>query len=1233
MNYLPFCISNNTALDVITVSQDQSSFNQAVTVLPLTSRMYTLPRIDAPQKLHFYAKAVGALSDKTDFNVRLSTELVKPGVLGEFAMSGPERTIRVSLEMQKSMKMIVIEEVKKKKFSLLSKPDLHTRLQYFSQSRKELMGRFGEVTDHIEEKAKAVEDFVKEQERNGSGLPPSARSTFLQIHHCYDADLCCGHMMRCRVFFQGNNEEYKTGAIRGHVSYFNSWQVFNEVDDLTLRLEARSDLQKLVTGHAVLHLSDYTEKDTLYDMVVPFYSDEQQLVGYVNVCFVNAADKTIASLVFQKLQWTREREALEGVLQRLHTEAYLEKTLSKKTGDASLQVARATHSGVFKQKESSPSVAFSSSLSIDQLSALDEDESTDDLEKNMSYCVTLQHLMKIPLPAQELHGVYATAAIGATTLRIPASTNVLADPEPYAKEEVTLECASSVIGCEFAKEGNTLLVSRVVKGGEADRQGVRVGHIVSAINGGDVPPTVEELLLLLESEDEVAIEFVAPQLGALNAVFFDEQFIFPAGCTVNASTMQLRVWQEAARSEDALLCSVELPINRENDLVSDIRLSRAYAACVQTSWESFDVESEIVEMALSLNLRGFAVSVVNAAPRELVYVSVNDVVLEVEQFETGKKTAELRVNSFQVDNQILGCHFPVLFGSPQGPEKKDWFHCSTILLPHPSVLYIEYFSLLVQEMKVNCDSNILTQLLSFVNDLPLDLVLLSEKSPLDQLNAHAEFITPLLIPDDTLNSTSLFAEQLELQPLLLTLTNKMDPAHPLTSSILPPLPFLIPLQAVIDSAGTLLGNVDHSQIKLNSFVTESLFMTQQDLASRLKLHYVKQFLGQLYKIIGSFNFLGNPVGLAENLTSGVKAFFYEPMQGLVKSPREFVGGLGRGTKSLLMNTAYGVLNTVGKITGTVADGLSALSMSEEYKNDRAAGKGGLLYGVKEGVTGVVKDTVKGAKKGFFGAIGGVTKGVVGLVVKPVVGVVDEATKRIDTVKNATQIEKALARKRAPRYIYKDRCLTPFNAYLSNGQLLLTESKVNAGIPTDEEYVAHVRLNDSLVLVVGSSRLLWIDRASKQVSQVLKYKHVVSVEAVQRSVRFVMDDHSTPALVLNETVAAVLPRLEASVVARNSVSVTNLVVRLLQGVGEKVSVEDAMLAALEMKEEKSEVAETTDVKALRVARAEVVRFHEGVESTKVVLLGASSKNYTEYEIDVESESGVKWTVYRRYTHFK
>ena len=189
---------------------------------------------------------------------------------------------------------------------------------------------------------------------------------------------------------------------------------------------------------------------------------------------------------------------------------------------------------------------------------------------------------------------------------------------------------------------------------------------------------------------------------------------------------------------------------------------------------------------------------------------------------------------------------------------------------------------------------------------------------------------PLLLPDTAINSTSLFAEDLELQPMLITLTNKMDAAYPLTSSILPAIPFLIPIQALIDTAGTFIGNIDNAQIKLNSYTADTLFMTQQDLISRLKLHYTKQFVSQLYKIIGSFNFLGNPVGLAENLTSGVKAFFYEPMQGIVKSPQDFVAGIGRGTKTLLMNTAYGVWNTVSKITSTIADGLASLTMSEEY---------------------------------------------------------------------------------------------------------------------------------------------------------------------------------------------------------------------------------------------------------------------------------------------------------------
>jgi len=48
--------------------------------------------------------------------------------------------------------------------------------------------------------------------------------------------------------------------------------------------------------------------------------------------------------------------------------------------------------------------------------------------------------------------------------------------------------------------------------------------------------------------------------------------------------------------------------------------------------------------------------------------------------------------------------------------------------------------------------------------------------------------------------------------------------------------------------------------------------------SSVRKHYKAQLVQQLYKLVGSFEFLGNPVGLVNNLGTGVKDFFYEPAQ-------------------------------------------------------------------------------------------------------------------------------------------------------------------------------------------------------------------------------------------------------------------------------------------------------------------------------------------------------------------
>ena len=54
--------------------------------------------------------------------------------------------------------------------------------------------------------------------------------------------------------------------------------------------------------------------------------------------------------------------------------------------------------------------------------------------------------------------------------------------------------------------------------------------------------------------------------------------------------------------------------------------------------------------------------------------------------------------------------------------------------------------------------------------------------------------------------------------------------------------------------------------------------------------------------MGSFDFLGDPVGLLENLSTGVKDFFYEPLEGLKPDGKGFLYGLGKGGTSLVSNT-------------------------------------------------------------------------------------------------------------------------------------------------------------------------------------------------------------------------------------------------------------------------------------------------------------------------------------------
>jgi vacuolar protein sorting-associated protein 13A/C len=91
-----------------------------------------------------------------------------------------------------------------------------------------------------------------------------------------------------------------------------------------------------------------------------------------------------------------------------------------------------------------------------------------------------------------------------------------------------------------------------------------------------------------------------------------------------------------------------------------------------------------------------------------------------------------------------------------------------------------------------------------------------------------------------------------------------------------------------------LGNVNSAPVNLRALLIENVRLDIASLQERVMLHYQDQFMSQIYRVLGSADFLGNPVGLFNNISSGVSDIFYEPYQGIVMHGNKDIGlGIAR----------------------------------------------------------------------------------------------------------------------------------------------------------------------------------------------------------------------------------------------------------------------------------------------------------------------------------------------------
>ena len=122
---------------------------------------------------------------------------------------------------------------------------------------------------------------------------------------------------------------------------------------------------------------------------------------------------------------------------------------------------------------------------------------------------------------------------------------------------------------------------------------------------------------------------------------------------------------------------------------------------------------------------------------------------------------------------------------------------------------------------------------------------------------------------------------------------------------------------LLGTVGNALARITDSPLSFNELIIQNVYNNMGYIIEFIKGRYKNQVIIQLYKIIGSSDLIGNPVGLVGKIGTGFKELFNEPRKGFVNGPIHFGKGVAMGVNSLLTNVVGGGFDTVSKITGTL----------------------------------------------------------------------------------------------------------------------------------------------------------------------------------------------------------------------------------------------------------------------------------------------------------------------------
>ena len=496
----------------------------------------------------------------------------------------------------------------------------------------------------------------------------------------------------------------------------------------------------------------------------------------------------------------------------------------------------------------------------------------------------------------------------------------------------------------------------------------------------------------------------------------------------------------------------------------------------------FEVKKINSELSFRAQLRlaGIGVSLVTKHLKELLYLTLREVEIKYGESKL-YQTLNTTIKWVQIDNQLYGGIFPILLYPSVVPktgkemEAHPIFQCMITRVKDDSygVLYIKYASLLLQQITIELDEDFIFALLDFTK---VPGASWSEEKT-GRL-CDEDFDVPEPTREDS--GQDVYFELLHLQPMQIDLsfvrTERINAEDTFETSN--------PIMFFVNVMTMSIGNVNDAPVRLNALMIENARISIPALMNRAQSHYTQEFLRQIHIILGSADFLGNPVGLFNNVSSGVADIFYEPYQGLVMTdrPQDLGMGIAKGASSFVKKSVFGFSDSVAKFTGSMSKGLAAASLDKEFQDQRRMSKSRnrpkhALYGVTSGgnafassmasgIGGLARHPLQGAEKeGAVGFVKGVGKGFLGLATKPAIGAFDLASNLAEGVRNTTTVFDAegLDRVRLTRFIGVDGIVRPYSQREALGQFWLKTAE--NGKFFHEDYIAHLELGQQRDMLV------------------------------------------------------------------------------------------------------------------------------------------------------------------------